>query len=745
MATRDNAVVLSFETSGQVQYAKTIKDINSIMNAAAKEYRAHIKAMGEDASATDKLAAEKKKLQTQLEAGKERTEKLRAEFEKMQGSTKTTTTQLNNMYGKLKDSEAAEASLEQQLDKVNQQLSEQGEESRKNQSELSELQQESKLLASETEKLNSEFDLLESQLGENASESEKAANAQEKFGRQSEIVEKQIQNLEDQLKIVKKEFGENSVEANKMEAELNDAKTAFNNLNGEMRNTSSASDEAQTGLGKLTSVVKSQAMMDAAQELEQISQKIIEIGTNSIETAATYQANQAQFEQVFGEMGSQAKQIAEDMGEEFDMIPSRLTPGLTKMTSMFKGLGVDTQKALSMADDAVRASADAAAFYDVSFESANASLTSFLKGNYEAGESVGVFANDTQMATFAIEKGVVNTTAEWQKLDEATKQATRLEYIQNMQEMAGATGQATRESEGYENQMGNMQAVTDEFMNAIGQEALKMFLETLQTIIPAIQSFTQWFSSLNPEIKEAIVIILGVVAAMGLLLPLFATVGLVISTGMAVPLLILGAIALAIAAIIIAVKNWGTIMDWINEKVGGVISWISEKFDQVKTKANEIRDSIKNAFTGAMDAAKETVSKAIEKITGLFKIEWKLPKIKLPHFGIKPKGWEFGDLLKGKIPTIDIDWRAKGGIFTKPTIFGASNGSLQGAGEAGPEAVIPLNEETLASIGAGIPNQGQVIQNISIGELHANNPSELTRVNRQIEKASRHALGDIGG
>ena len=55
---------------GQVQYAQTLKQINMVMNNAAKEYKNHIAAMGQDASMTDKLAAEKKKLEIQMEAAK---------------------------------------------------------------------------------------------------------------------------------------------------------------------------------------------------------------------------------------------------------------------------------------------------------------------------------------------------------------------------------------------------------------------------------------------------------------------------------------------------------------------------------------------------------------------------------------------------------------------------------------------------------------------------------------------------
>ena len=37
------------------------------------------------------------------------------------------------------------------------------------------------------------------------------------------------------------------------------------------------------------------------------------------------------------------------------------------------------------------------------------------------------------------------------------------------------------------------------------------------------------------------------------------------------------------------------------------------------------------------------------------------------------------------------DWYAKGGILTKPTIFGAQGSKLLGGGEAGHEAVLPIS------------------------------------------------------
>ena len=68
--------------------------------------------------------------------------------------------------------------------------------------------------------------------------------------------------------------------------------------------------------------------------------------------------------------------------------------------------------------------------------------------------------------------------------------------------------------------------------------------------------------------------------------------------------------------------------------------------------------------------------------------KWEFPKLKMPHFKITG---EFS-LKPPSVPHLDVQWYAKamqnGVILRNPTIFGAANGNLLGAGEAGPEVVV---------------------------------------------------------
>lgn len=216
--------------------------------------------------------------------------------------------------------------------------------------------------------------------------------------------------------------------------------------------------------------------------------KIVGFGKSVVEQAASAQAMEAQFAQVFGGMQNEATSMINSMSGQFNMLPNRVKPVFTSLSSMFMGVGMDSEMAMKTAEQATMASADAAAFYDTSMESASSSIQSFLKGNYEAGEAVGIFANDAQMANFAIQQGLVGTTAEWRNLDEATKMAVRAEYIRNMQEQSGAMGQASREGSNYENVMGNLAQAWADFQAALGKNLLPAVAGVIEKLTQGLQN-----------------------------------------------------------------------------------------------------------------------------------------------------------------------------------------------------------------------------------------------------------------
>lgn len=132
---------------------------------------------------------------------------------------------------------------------------------------------------------------------------------------------------------------------------------------------------------------------------------------------------------------------------------------------------------------------------------------------------------------------------------------------------------------------------------------------------------------------------------------------------------------------------------WLSVKgvFSSMSSGISSIFGGIKSVATSVWNGIKSAITSPMESAKKLIKGIIDAIKGFFNFKISWPKIPLPHFSVKPKGWGIGDLLKGKIPSLGISWYAK--AMDNPmaldgaTIFGMSNGNLLGGGEKGTEYI----------------------------------------------------------
>lgn len=132
---------------------------------------------------------------------------------------------------------------------------------------------------------------------------------------------------------------------------------------------------------------------------------------------------------------------------------------------------------------------------------------------------------------------------------------------------------------------------------------------------------------------------------------------------------------------------------WFNlgkNVVNGIKNGFNAMKNNLVSTVKNTFNSVKNGITTPIQSAQNLIKGMISKIKGFFNFKVSLPKIKLPHFSIAPAGWAIGDLLKGKIPKLGIDWYAKAMdepyLFTQPTIVGN-----KGFGEAGDEVVYGKN------------------------------------------------------
>lgn len=116
---------------------------------------------------------------------------------------------------------------------------------------------------------------------------------------------------------------------------------------------------------------------------------------------------------------------------------------------------------------------------------------------------------------------------------------------------------------------------------------------------------------------------------------------------------------------------------------GGIQEKLVNAYNVVRDKFNAIKDAVISPVQNAVDR----VRGFFDTIRGILSGEMPFPHISLPHFSISGNF----SLNPPSIPHFSVDWYAKGGVLTKPTIFGANGNKLLGGGEAGPEAVAPIS------------------------------------------------------
>lgn len=186
----------------------------------------------------------------------------------------------------------------------------------------------------------------------------------------------------------------------------------------------------------------------------------------------------------------------------------------------------------------------------------------------------------------------------------------------------------------------------------------------------------------------------------------------------------------------------GSIQSTISSVLQSISSTVSSVLNGISGTVSSIWQSIRSTISNAINGARDAVSSAINAIKNLFNFQFKWPHIPLPHFSISGSANPL-DWLKGGLPKIGVEWYAKGGILTKPTAFGLNGNQFMVGGEAGREAVLPLNRQTLGEIGREIAAtmEGTGIEiTINISDVTVREEADIERLSDQVAKRMMQAL-----
>lgn len=135
-------------------------------------------------------------------------------------------------------------------------------------------------------------------------------------------------------------------------------------------------------------------------------------------------------------------------------------------------------------------------------------------------------------------------------------------------------------------------------------------------------------------------------------------------------------------------QNFGTGMTSARAQVqsgmAGIISAVSSGVGSVNSAASGF--NVRGQVLSDMSSALSLVRSYIGSMSSALSVTLRGPNIQVPHFSMSGSF----NAQTGAVPTVSVSWYAKGGIFAQPTIFATPFG-YKGVGEAGPEAVLPID------------------------------------------------------
>lgn len=450
----------------------------------------------------------------------------------------------------------------------------------------------------------------------------------------------------------------------------------------------------------------------------------------------------------FGSVASQqiraAGKAMQDYGAKIEAVGKKLQPLSTAATGALGALGGLAYKAVTGADDLNTLAAQtglttaeiqkfqyASDLVDVSLDDITGAVTKLKKsmtGNADLWAELGISVTDADGNMRDASEVFYETLEALSKIENETERDQKAMELfgKSADQLAGIIDDGGAALKAYGKQAEEMGLILDQntldslndlndtidkvkanvtgSLAQAGATIAQTLAPVLEKVAGVIGKVADAIAKLTPEQAEMILKILAIVAAIG---PVVTIIGkLVTGIGSVVSVIgsvvgVLGgpltiAIAAAIALGVLIYKNWDTIKataiamkdavvaawDNMKAKIGAVIDNIKGKIDSFKQKILDLKDKVK-----------EVVDKVKSAFTSL-KIE--LPHIKLPHIKIHPEGWVIGDLLKGIIPSLSIEWYKKAYqnpvMFTSPTVLNTPSGP-KGFGDGnGAEIVMGLDK-----------------------------------------------------
>ena len=212
-----------------------------------------------------------------------------------------------------------------------------------------------------------------------------------------------------------------------------------------------------------------------------------DIGTDLVDSAVTVANEERRFSTIFKGVEDDANAALESISEKTGYHVGLLRGNFASIYTQLRAAGWDHAEAMKMSQEAMLLAADAAATYGISMDEATSRTLSFMRGNVEAGESIGLFTSAATRDQYAQEM----YGADWKDLTEKERENIMLRIGTDIYSDAGLSGAAAEYAASFSVAMQNLQRVWLETKAILGTPIAN-------AMVPVLERLQQWIEA-NPE------------------------------------------------------------------------------------------------------------------------------------------------------------------------------------------------------------------------------------------------------
>jgi phage-related protein len=477
---------------------KGITEANKAIKLANAEFKAASASMDDWSGTSDGLSAKLKQLNTILDSQKQKLQSYKSQQEALNKASEENGRRASELRQKLQElADQGVSKTSAEYKKYKTALDECEKEQAQNKTSAENLNITIKNQEAQVAKTKKEISGFQNSLKDVETASKNAESPLAKLTNEIEKQESELKTLENEYKNVVLQQGKNSKEAKELaneikdlDSELNDNKSKLEKAEKATNDLTDAMDDAEDearNFGDGFTVMKGALANLVADGFRKAIDATKEFAKSMITTAAEVKAQNAQYEQTFGDMAGKADEAIGRVAGSTGILENRLKSSATGIYSFAKASGADAPKAMSLMETSLMAASDTAAYYDMSLDEATERLQAFMKGNFANDAALGVSCTETTRNAKATEL----FGKKYNELSEIQKQETLLKMVTDAQKASGAFGQASRESDGWENVMGNLNQAWKDFQAQVGTPFLEALIPVIQEVTKAFQEWLQ--------------------------------------------------------------------------------------------------------------------------------------------------------------------------------------------------------------------------------------------------------------